>query len=102
MKIHKDDNVIVVAGKDKGKKGKVIRAIPTDDKVVVEGLNMRKKHQKSGGQGKKGQTIEFAAPMHVSNVMVEDPKSKKPTRVGKKLVNGKYVRIAKASGAELK
>jgi large subunit ribosomal protein L24 len=101
MKIKKGDNVIVAAGKDKGKKGKVIRAIPADGKVVVEGVNMRKKHQKPTKQGAKGQMIEFAAPMDVSNLMIEDPKTKKPSRVGYKFVGDKKVRIAKKSGAEL-
>ena len=101
MKIKKDDNIIVIAGKDKGKKGKVIRAIPSEDKVVVEGVNLRKKHQKPTRQGAKGQLIEFAVPMTVSNVMIEDPKTKKPTRIGYKFVGDKKVRIAKKSGAEL-
>lgn len=101
MKIKKDDAVIVIAGKDKGKKGKVIRAIPADNKVVVEGANMRKKHQKPTRRGAKGQMIEYAAPMDVSNVMIEDPKTKKPTRIGYKFVGDKKVRIAKKSGGEI-
>ena len=68
MKIKKDDNVTVITGKDKGKSGKVIRAFPMLDKVVVEGINIRKRHQKSRQEGKKGQVVELAYPIHVSNV----------------------------------
>jgi len=68
MKIKKDDNVTVITGKDKGKSGKVLRALPREDKVIVEGLNMRKRHQKSRQEGKKGQIVELAHPIHVSNV----------------------------------
>ena len=68
MNIKKGDNVIVLTGGDKGKKGKVTKALPKDDKVVVEGLNMRKKHQRARKSGEKGQTISIAVPMHVSNV----------------------------------
>jgi large subunit ribosomal protein L24 len=68
MKIKKDDNVTIITGKDKGKSGKVLRALPREDKVIVEGLNMRKRHQKSRQEGKKGQIVELAHPIHVSNV----------------------------------
>lgn len=101
MKIKKGDTVVVIAGKDKGKKGKIIRALPADNKVVVEGVNMRKKHERARRQGAKGQVIEFAAPINVSNVAIEDPKTKKPTRIGYTFVGDKKVRIAKKSGAEL-
>ncbi|MBI5817057.1 MAG: 50S ribosomal protein L24 [Candidatus Yonathbacteria bacterium] len=101
MNIKKGDNVIIIAGKDKGKKGKVVRALPADFKVVVEGVNMRKKHQRAGKGRQKGQTIEITMPIHVSNVMIEDPKTGKPTRIGKKVAGGKRIRIAKKSGTEL-
>jgi len=101
MKIKTKDNVIVIAGKDKGKTGKVIRTIPKEDKVIVEGVNIRKKHQKPRGKGQKGQTVEFTAPIHVSNVMLEDAKTKKATRIGYKITDGKKVRIAKKSGSEV-
>ncbi len=68
MKIKKGDNVIVIAGKDKGKTGKVIKAMPKVDRVVVEGVNLQKKHQKARTKDKKGQLIERSAPIHVSNV----------------------------------
>jgi len=101
MKIKKGDNVIIIAGKDKGKKGKVVRALPADSKVVVEGINMRKKHQRAGKGRQKGQIIDIAMPIHISNVMIEDPKTGKPTRVGKRIAGGKRIRIAKKSGIEL-
>lgn len=99
MKIKKGDNVIVIAGKDKGKKGTVTRAIPREERIVIEGVNMRKRHQKPRGAGQKGQIIEIATPIHVSNAMIVDPKSGKPTRVGTKIEGGKKVRIAKKSGS---
>lgn len=81
MKIHKNDNVIVIAGKDKGKTGKVVKAIPKEDKVVVEGIGMVKKHQRPTRGGQKGQIIEKAMPIHVSNVRLADVK--KPKKVAK-------------------
>ena len=101
MKIHKGDNVIIISGKDRGKSGKVIKAFPKMDKVIVEGANLAKKHQKPRQQGKKGQVVEIPMPMHVSNVMIVDPKSGKRSRLGKKLVGGKYVRVLRKSGAEI-
>jgi large subunit ribosomal protein L24 len=101
MKIKKGDNVIVIAGKDKGKKGKVAEAFPRDLRVVVEGVNLQKKHMKSRRSGQKGQIVSFAAPMHVSNVMLLDPKGDKRTRVGISRKGDKRVRVAKKSGAEL-
>lgn len=68
MKIKKGDNIIVIAGSDKGKKGKVIKAIPTENRVVVEGINMKKKARKATKRGEKGQMIEMAMPIHASNV----------------------------------
>ena len=100
MKIKKDDTVIVLTGKDKGKTGKVLKAMPKDGRVIVEGVNIQTKHQK--------QTQKVAAeikhqerPIDVSNVMYYDTKAKKPSRIGYKVVNGKKVRIAKATGAEI-
>jgi large subunit ribosomal protein L24 len=78
MKIKKDDNIIVIAGKDKGKKGKVIKAIPNEDKVIVEGVNIAKRHRKSNQRDKKGEIVEVAVPIHVSNVKLEkETKAKK-------------------------
>ncbi|MCG2694566.1 50S ribosomal protein L24 [Candidatus Parcubacteria bacterium] len=102
MKIKKDDKIIVIAGKDKGKTAKVLKAFPSDNKVLVEGVNIRKKHQKPTKSGQKGQIIEKAYPFDVSNVMLIDPKSGKRTRIGKKLVSGKFVRVAKKSETVIK
>ncbi len=102
MKIKKDDKVIVIAGKDKGKTGKVSKVFPVDNKVLIEGVNIRKKHQKPTRGGQKGQIIEKAYPFDVSNVMLIDPKSGKRTRIGKKLVGDKFVRIAKKSETVIK
>ena len=102
MKIKTNDNVIIIAGKDKGKSGKVIKSLPRESKVVVEGVNLKKKHTRAKKKGLKGEIVVFSAPVHVSNVMIEDPKSKKATRVGYRVVNGKKVRIAKKSGNEIK
>ncbi len=101
MKIKKGDNVIVISGKDRGKTGKVAKAIPSLGRVVVEGLNKIKRHEKARKSGSKGQTVEVSMPMDVSNIMIVDPKTEKRSRVGKKLVGGKYVRIARKSGSEI-
>lgn len=101
MKIKKGDNVIVTTGKDKGKKGKVAVAFPREDKILIEGINVKKVHRRSQGEGKKGQIIEKTFPIHVSNVMLLDPKGDKPTRVGYKVEKGKKVRIAKKSGSTI-
>ncbi|MBU1557969.1 50S ribosomal protein L24 [Patescibacteria group bacterium] len=102
MKIKKDDKVIVIAGKDKGKTGKVLKALPAENKVVVDGVNIKKKHQKATRGGQKGQIIDKVFPVDVSNVMLVDPKSGKRTRIGKTLVKDKYVRIAKKSQTVIK
>src|SRR5687767_9423151 len=101
MKIRKGDNVLIITGKDKGKESKVVRVLPRENKVVVEGLNMKKKTERSKKKGGKGQIIEKAVPMHASNVMLLDPKSKKRTRLGSEMKGDKKVRIAKKSGAAI-
>jgi large subunit ribosomal protein L24 len=101
MKIKKDDDVIVVAGKDKGKTGKVLVAFPREDKVIVAGVNVLKKHQRARKCGQKGQVVEKTMPVHVSNVMIVDPDTGKGSRVGMKLIGKKYVRISKKSGKEI-
>lgn len=101
MKIRKNDNVIVLAGKDKGKKGKVLKVFPNKNKVVVEGVHVAKRHNKSRKRDKKGEIVEFSAPIDVSNVSLLDPKSGKKTRVGFVIDNGKKVRIAKKSGQKI-
>ena len=102
MKIKKDDNVIVIAGKDKGKTGTVIRAFPKDNLVVISGVNVKKRHQRSRRSNDKGQIVDKTLPINASNVMVVDPKTNKRTRVGKKLDGDKLVRVAKKSGTTLK
>ncbi|OEF98018.1 50S ribosomal protein L24 [Desulfuribacillus alkaliarsenatis] len=99
MHVKKGDEVVVIAGKDKGKKGKVLTSFPTDAKVLVEGVNMVKKHARASQQNPQGGILNQEAPIHVSNVMLIDPKSGEATRVGKKILSdGKKVRVAKKSG----
>lgn len=102
MHIKKGDKVIVITGKDKGKTGTVIEAFPKKDRVVVEGVNIVKKHQKPTQMNPEGGIVEFEAAIHVSNVMLIDPKTNKPTRVGTKIEDGKKVRVAKKSGEIIK
>jgi large subunit ribosomal protein L24 len=99
MKIKKNDNVIVIAGKDKGKTAKVMRAFPKADLVIVEGVNMRKKHERARKANSKGQIVEKAMPIHVSNVMLLEGKS--PVRSGKKLIGDKLVRISRKTSKEI-
>lgn len=102
LHVKKDDNVIVITGKDKGKKGRVIAAYPRENRVLVEGVNMVKRHTRPNQANPQGGIIEREAPIHVSNVMHIDPKSGKPTRIGYKILeDGKKVRIAKRSGQEI-
>ena len=101
MNLVKGDNVIVIAGRDKGKTGTVQKVIPEQNRVVVENVNLRKKHRKPTQQNPDGGIVEVYAPIDASNVMLLDPKTKKPTRVGHKIVKGKKVRYAKKSGTTL-
>lgn len=96
MKIKKNDNVLVIAGKDKGKKGKVRFAYPREDKVVVEGVNFIKKHTRASGQARQAGIVEREAPLDVSNVMLICGKCNKPARVAyRTLEDGKKVRYCK-------
>lgn len=98
MKIRTGDTVYVISGKDKGKSGKVLRVLPAKNRVVVEGVNMRVRHIKKTTQG-PGQRIKYEAGLSISNVMIVDPKTKKPTRVGYQIdAKGRKVRVAKGSG----
>ena len=104
MKIRSDDNVIVIAGKDKGKTGKVLRTDPGRDRVYVEGLNMVKRHQRANPARANAPVgvIEREGGIHVSNVAIVDPKDKKPTRVGTTRTDqGARMRVTKRSGTEL-
>ena len=100
--VRKGDTVVVVAGKERGKKGKVLRVIPEKGRVVVERINMIKKHQKPTQKLRQGGIIEREGAIHLSNVMLVDPGSDRPTRVGMRaLSDGKKVRVAKRSGEML-
>lgn len=102
MKIKTGDRVVVIAGKYKGKTGKVMQTFPQIRKVVVEGINIATKHVRARGAGTKGQKIEFSGPIHVSNVMLIDPKTQKPTRVKIQVAaDGKKSRVAVKSGEPL-
>jgi large subunit ribosomal protein L24 len=105
MRIKKGDKVMVVSGDDKGVQGEVIRVLPRDNRIVVSGVNIVKKHQRprQGGRSQvQGGIIEFEAPIHVSNVMLVDPKANEPTRVNVRRDDaGKRVRVAKKSGADI-
>ena len=95
------DKVVVIAGKDKGKDGKIVKTLRAENKVVVEGVNMVKKHVKGNGQ-QAGSINEFEAPIHASNVMILDPKTNKPTRIGHTIdKKGKKIRVAKKSNSNL-
>lgn len=98
MKIKKGDQVEIMAGKDRGKRGEVLRVLPKDGKVVVKGGNMMKRHQKARREGEKGERIEKEAPIDASNVMLVCPHTGKPTRVGYKVEGGEKVRVSKRSG----
>ena len=101
MNNKKGDNVIIRTGGDKGKKGKVLAVFPKLDKVLVEGLNMKKRHMRARRTGEKGQMVDMAHPITRSSVSLVDPKTGTATRLGSKDVNGKKVRIAKKSGQEI-
>lgn len=107
MKIRKNDNVVVVAGNDKGKKGKVLKVFPSVSKVIIEGINLRKRHTKANQKNPQGGIIEKEAPINVSNVMLLDPKSNEPTRIGSQIIlddkTGKKrrARVSRVSGEML-
>jgi len=97
LKIRKGDNVVVIAGRDRGKTGEVIRVMPDEGRLLVQGVNMVKRHT-APRPGQPGGIVEKEASIHVSNVAHVDPKEKKPTRVGYKTVDGRKVRFARRSG----
>ncbi len=104
MKIKKNDNVIVITGNDKGKTGKVLKVFPKISKVIVEGINIRKRHTKPSQNNPQGGILEKEAPIDVSNVMLLDPKTNEPTRIGAKVIldektgKKKRARVSKISG----
>ena len=101
MSIKKDDTVVVITGKDKGQRGKVLKVIPKEGKVVVEKINMVSRHTKPRKQGDEGGIIQKEAPLYACKVMRVCPKCDKPTRVASKIVDGKKVRVCKHCGAEI-
>ena len=102
LKIKKGDHVIVIAGRDKGKHGEVVEMLPKEQRALVRGVNVVRRHQKQTA-AQEGGIISKEAPIHISNLALEDPKDGKPTRVGFKVLNdGRKVRIAKRSGEEIR
>ena len=103
LHIKKGDTVYVSTGKDKGKTGKVIKVFVEEQRAIVEGLNIVSKNQKPNAKNPQGGIIKMEAPIHISNLNVVDPKTGKPTRIGRRLnEEGKLVRYAKKSGEEIK
>ena len=101
MSIKKDDTVVVITGKDKGQRGKVLKVIPKEGKVVVEKINMVFRHTRPRKQGEEGGIIQKEAPLYACKVMTVCPKCNKATRVAHKVEGGKKVRVCKHCGAEL-
>ncbi|MFA5291205.1 MAG: 50S ribosomal protein L24 [Candidatus Paceibacterota bacterium] len=101
MKIKKGDNVIVIAGKDRGKQAKVLRVLHTTDQVLVEGVNLKKKHQRPRREGEKGQMIDMPHPVHLSNVLLYCPSCGQGVRMGAKITAKKKVRVCKKCGKEI-
>ncbi len=99
MKIHKGDNIIVIAGKEKGKKGKVAQVLAEQNSVIIEGLNLLKRHQKARKAGQKGQIVEKAMPINVSNIALIE--GGKPVRTSAKKVGEKWIRVSRKSGKEI-
>ena len=101
MNFKTGDKVVVISGKDKGKEGTITHVLRSENRVVVEGVNIVKKHVKGNGQ-QAGSINEVEAPIHASNVMIVDPKTKKPTRIGHRFdKNGKKIRVSKKSNSDL-
>lgn len=102
LHVKKGDDILVIAGNDKGTRGRVLAVFPKRDRVLVEGVNMRTFHEKPTQENPQGGRLQREAPIHISNVMVIDPTTDEPTRVGRKRVeeegNGRWVRYAKSSG----
>ena len=101
LKIKKGDKVVILSGKDKGKHGEVTKAMPKDSKVVVSGVNIATRHRKPTQGQPEGGLDRFEAPLHVSKVALEDPKTGKPTRVRFEVQDGKKVRVAVKSGEKI-
>ncbi len=102
MKIKTGDTVVVIAGKDKGVKGEVIKSIPKENKVIVKGVNIQTRHTKPRGAENPGGLVKSEGPIHVSNVLYYDSKSNKGSRIGYKIENGKKQRYLKTTGEIIK
>ena len=103
LHVKKGDSVVVISGNYKGQKGRVLEIIRKTDRAIVEGVNMIKKHTKPNAENPQGGIVEKEAPIHISNLMIEDPKTKQATRIGRRLNDkGKLVRYSKKSGEEIK
>ncbi|NWF49389.1 MAG: 50S ribosomal protein L24 [Ignavibacteriaceae bacterium] len=107
MRIRKNDNVIVISGNDKGKTGKVLKVFPKENRVIVEGINLRKRHTKPNQKNPQGGILEKEAPINASNVMLLDPKTGEKTRIGSKIIldektgKKKIARVSRVSGEML-
>ena len=101
MNVKKNDTVVVLSGKDKGKQGKVLSVDPENRKVIVEGVSVASRHQKPRRQGEEGGIIKMETPIYASKVMTVCPKCSKATRVAHKIEDGKKVRVCKHCGAEI-
>jgi large subunit ribosomal protein L24 len=103
LHIKKGDSVIVISGNSKGSEGKVLEVVREKERAIVEGVNMVSKHTKPNSKSPQGGIIKQEAPIHISNLMLKDPKTGKPTRIGRRLnKSGKLVRYSKKSGEEIK
>jgi len=104
MKIRKNDNIVVIAGNDRGKTGKVLKVFPKTSRIIIEGINLRKRHTKPNQKNPQGGILEKEAPIHVSNVMILDPTNNEPTRIGSQIIldektgKKKIARVSKATG----
>lgn len=101
MKVKKGDTVLVVSGKDRGRTAKILRSLPKEDKILVDGINIKLKHNRPKKQGEKGQVVKVPAPLNVSNVKFLCPKCGKPTRLGYEVKDGKKFRICKKCKAQV-
>jgi large subunit ribosomal protein L24 len=101
MKIKSGDTILIIAGKDRNKSGKVTEVFPKNNKIIVEGLNLIKKHVRPKKQGEKGQKVEIPQAIDISNVQIICPKCKKPTRIGQKLIENGKVRTCKKCNQEI-
>jgi large subunit ribosomal protein L24 len=103
MKLKKGDNVIVIAGKSRGKTGTILRVMPSEDKVVIDGVNIVKRHRKPRSASQSGTIVDLAMPIHVSNVMLADPSTGKPTRIKiSRDEKGMRTRVSVKSGSTIK